>query len=485
MTSERWRQIDELFASALEVPPSEREAWLRNSCGLDQALQVEVASLLEQDARAAQNGFLAPPPDLSGEKLAATASWAPGKNGHGSPEAPVWPAPNLVADSGDGFAPKAAIHAGADSHPSSEAPSLAQERLRELAIIYSLIVSLMLFWKFAVIQDPDLPQAIPYVFVLAAMGAAVFVLSRRQPLAPALLKFLELAMIATVAAVFAVAQYQAMLGFSLRNDPVRAQLVLKNRVLITAVLILSYGIYVPKNWRRAALVVGPLAVLPFATLLVLYLRHPGPMRWLGQMGRDNGTTPFMLLGFDALILLILAAGAAYGAHTISRLRRQVVEARQLGQYRLRHRLGAGGMGEVYLAEHQLLKRPCAVKLIRLGAHATSHALERFEREVRLTATLSHPNTVEIYDYGRTEDGTYYYVMEYLRGLSLSELVERKGPLPPGRAVYLLRQVCQALREAHAAGLIHRDIKPSNIFASRRGARTTSPSCLTSAWSCPW
>ena len=175
-----------------------------------------------------------------------------------------------------------------------------------------------------------------------------------------------------------------------------------------------------------------------------------------------------LFSFDAMILLILAVGSTFGARTISRLRRQVAEARQLGQYRLRRRIGAGGMGEVYLAEHQLLKRPCAVKLIRPGDAADPRALERFEREVRLTATLSHPNTVEIYDYGRAEDGTYYYVMEYLPGLSLAELVERHGPLPPARAVYLLRQVCGALREAHAAGLIHRDIKPSNIFAARRG-----------------
>ena len=169
-----------------------------------------------------------------------------------------------------------------------------------------------------------------------------------------------------------------------------------------------------------------------------------------------------------MILLILAVGSAFGARTISRLRRQVAEARQLGQYRLRQRIGAGGMGEVYLAEHQLLKRPCAVKLIRPDDVADPNALARFEREVQLTATLSHPNTVEVYDYGRTEDGTFYYVMEYLPGLSLEELVERHGPLPPGRVVYLLRQVCQALREAHAAGLIHRDIKPANIFAARRG-----------------
>jgi serine/threonine-protein kinase len=126
------------------------------------------------------------------------------------------------------------------------------------------------------------------------------------------------------------------------------------------------------------------------------------------------------------------------------------------------------MGEVYLAEHQFLKRPCALKVIRPGKAVDPRTLERFMREVQLTATLSHPNTVEIYDYGRAEDGTYYYVMEYLPGLSLAELVERHGPLPPARAVYLLRQVCGALGEAHAAGLIHRDIKPSNIFAARRG-----------------
>jgi serine/threonine-protein kinase len=126
------------------------------------------------------------------------------------------------------------------------------------------------------------------------------------------------------------------------------------------------------------------------------------------------------------------------------------------------------MGAVYLAEHQLLKRPCALKLILPGVESDPKNQARFEREVRLTAALAHPNTVEIYDYGRTEDGIYYYVMEYLPGSNLTELVERYGPLPPGRVVYLLRQVCGSLSEAHAAGLIHRDIKPSNIFASRRG-----------------
>ena len=126
------------------------------------------------------------------------------------------------------------------------------------------------------------------------------------------------------------------------------------------------------------------------------------------------------------------------------------------------------MGEVFLAEHEMLKRPCAVKLIRPEVVLRAGTIERFELEVRINATLSHPNTVEIFDYGRTEDGTYYYVMEYLPGMSLASLVERHGPLPAGRAVHLLRQVALALQEAHEAGLIHRDIKPSNIFAARRG-----------------
>jgi serine/threonine protein kinase len=126
------------------------------------------------------------------------------------------------------------------------------------------------------------------------------------------------------------------------------------------------------------------------------------------------------------------------------------------------------MGEVYLAEHQLLKRPCAVKVIRPSAAADPQALARFEREVRTTALLTHPHTVEIYDYGRTEDGTFYYVMEYLPGYSSAELVERYGPLSPARAVYLLWQVCGALAEAHAWPLVHRDLKPANIFVAERG-----------------
>jgi serine/threonine-protein kinase len=341
-------------------------------------------------------------------------------------------------------------------------------RLRELPMIYILMLGIAIFWRRAVLGNEDLTLYQVDVAIILALVGIIALLWSRWPIPLAWLKALELGMIGMLAIRITFTQYRLMLIYSLRGDKMMAQLTMKNVVLLISILILTYGLYVPKSWRRAALVVGPLAMLPFATLMVLILQYPDAMEWLWEGWQLSETPRIRLFLFDAMILLMLALGSTFGARRLSRLRRQVAEARQLGQYRLRRRLGAGGMGEVYLAEHQLLKRPCAVKLIRPGDAADPHALERFEREVRLTATLSHPNTVEIYDYGRAEDGTYYYVMEYLPGLSLAELVERYGPLPPARAVYLLRQVCGALREAHAAGLIHRDIKPSNIFAARRG-----------------
>jgi serine/threonine-protein kinase len=169
-------------------------------------------------------------------------------------------------------------------------------------------------------------------------------------------------------------------------------------------------------------------------------------------------------------LALAVAVAVHGSYRIEVLRQEAVAARRLGQYQLKQRIGSGGMGEVYLAEHVLLRRPCAIKLIPPERAGDPRNLARFEREVQATATLTHPNTVEIFDYGHAEDGTFYYVMEYLPGLSLDELVKQHGPLPPDRVVHLLRQVCGALHEAHAAGLIHRDIKPGNILLCQRGGR---------------
>jgi serine/threonine-protein kinase len=145
---------------------------------------------------------------------------------------------------------------------------------------------------------------------------------------------------------------------------------------------------------------------------------------------------------------------------------------RVGSYSLIERLGSGGMGEVWLARHQLLARPAAVKIIHETAvtgHEDPHVVrQRFAREANVTATLQSPHTVQLFDFGMTESGSFYYVMERLRGMDLQRMVERHGPLPPARAVFLLKQVCRSLSEAHLLGLVHRDIKPANLFVCRLG-----------------
>jgi serine/threonine-protein kinase len=166
--------------------------------------------------------------------------------------------------------------------------------------------------------------------------------------------------------------------------------------------------------------------------------------------------------------------AVFSASRANAMSRQAFEARreaqQLGSYTLKKKLGEGGMGEVWLAEHRLLKRPCAVKFIRAELAANPETARRFEREVRAVTALSHFNTVRIYDYGSSDDGSFYYVMEYLDGPTLDRLVREAGPLPPGRAIHLLRQLCGALAEAHAAGMVHRDLKPGNVLVTTLGGQ---------------
>jgi len=181
---------------------------------------------------------------------------------------------------------------------------------------------------------------------------------------------------------------------------------------------------------------------------------------------------YLQVGFSIILLLIFAVwlSAFLSPDALAALLRRNGKARQMGPYRLLRQIGEGAISNVYLAQHRMLKRSAAVKVLKQQA-TSDEWTARFRREVQLTSGLRHPNTITIYDYGTGTGGEFYYAMEYLEGLSLADLVERYGPLPPSRTAYILRQACASLWEAHSCGLVHRDIKPQNIMLCQiRGER---------------
>jgi serine/threonine-protein kinase len=296
------------------------------------------------------------------------------------------------------------------------------------------------------------------IFAVASvlLGLVVFGLSRWSNFTPQ--RLLDVGLVFEVAGAFGISVAQFWNGFV----PVE---IFQNRfagIPWESAWILIFPLIAPNTPRKV-----------LAAALASASTGPVVVALTAALGTDIGRTPvmvatqFLFTTYLCAVLAYLIACIVYGYGV--RLRK----AREFGSYELVTKLGEGGMGEVWVARHRMLARPAAVKLVRpelLGHDQRSRetAIRRFEREARATAALRSTHTIDVYDFGVSEDGSFFYVMEFLEGLTLDTMVQRYGPIPAGRAVYLLRQICHSLGEAHARGMVHRDIKPANIFSSRLG-----------------
>jgi hypothetical protein len=275
----------------------------------------------------------------------------------------------------------------------------------------------------------------------------LWLVTRRAPLSMRTLRWLDLAALVAGCTLFALMgaylmRIQLVAGLDVAIGAYAGLLACANTVMARAITV-------PSTPRRT--LIGSLAAM--APLVPATVFAGG-----GSMAAAVNVTTWCAVSI---------AIATVGSRVIFGLRTEAARVRRLGQYTLERQIGAGGMGVVYRASHAMLRRPTAIKLLPPD-RAGGASLARFEREVQITAQLSHPNTVAIYDYGRTPDGVFYYAMEYLDGINLEDLVRRHGVQPAGRVVAILDQVCGALSEAHERGLVHRDIKPANIILTERG-----------------
>jgi hypothetical protein len=351
-----------------------------------------------------------------------------------------------------------------DSQSRDEMRAFLQKRLRRfgglLAILFGMFFAWRLMASFIGDDSPSRVYLLPQAVAVATF-ASLWVVCRGQPRSTRFLRALEFGGLC-VAGSAAIAM---SLRISYLAHPDTVLLLCLTYTLIARAIIIP-STAVRTFWY------GVFFAIPFliAVFSIHYTHHDPSIytsaadpryRWAPADTAVRWTIVGGLWWVASQIITTATSKVIYG------LRQEVRDARRLGQYTLTEKLGQGGMGVVYRAKHAMLRRPSAIKLLppdRFGAEAVT----RFEREVQLTAALSHPNTIRVFDYGRTPDGIFYYVMEFLEGASLDDIVDIAGPLPPGRVIHILDQVAGALSEAHGIALIHRDIKPANIFLTQQG-----------------
>lgn len=343
-----------------------------------------------------------------------------------------------------------------------------------------------------------LRQATRRVEIMALVAAVLWTLAPAlgnlalylaDPTDPRLALFDRVNLVAASCVLLSLAMYGYLrLG---RHDPERVM-----DLALAYMVAMTFAMGVLIHWARPWFVIpsvdpmitwsGPIILITAGIVPV----RPWKMAVAGLIAASMDTLGMVIAGltgdyeygafYNAVLMhypnYLMLGAAVTISHVVTRLGQQVTREREMGSYRLGELLGRGGMGEVYLATHRMLARPAAIKLIRPEVLAAGDpamaqtAIARFRREAEAAARLRSPHTVELYDFGVTEDGTFYLVMELLEGRNLEHMVREQGPLDPARVIGILRQVCESLEEAHSYGLVHRDIKPANIHLGRLGLR---------------
>jgi len=331
-------------------------------------------------------------------------------------------------------------------------------RLGWLALIYAIGVVVGHFGRRVLLilsdsADVALHGSDAFGLATAVLSLAVFVAARRR-LLPAK-RLLDLGLVFQVVAAFDIAATRAWTD---ALTPIAWYGLLPSE----CVLIVAYPLVVPNNPGKVLLAALLAASMGPATVVVS-----------AALGGTVLGRPAVFATYFLVSTYLCAVAAYVGSRAVHRVGMRLKRARAIGSYELVEKIGEGGMGEVWRAKHRLLARPAAIKLIRADVLGVSpggdaEAVRRFEREAQDTAALRSVHTIGVYDFGITEDGDFYYVMELLDGISLDRWVQTYAPMEPARLVYMLRQVCHSLAEAHARGLVHRDIKPANIFLCRLG-----------------
>ena len=432
MTPEEYARVKEIFTQAIAMEPAGRDAYIAEKAGTNQSIIAQVQSLLEHHVEETVLD-VSDAHDTLHEKIVLDAA----------PESDTFLVQKDVWE---------------------ENRQILRRRLMIIAtVITTIITASTIDWFFSATEETDyIARLIAFVISLTA----AIILYRNHKLSLLQIRIAELLVMANVGLLAIDLDIRMTCNVIEAGKPNMSTMLasINNWNYVTwSLIIFTYGVFMPNRWQRAAFVLLPMAAVPY---LVTECTHFIVQHYYNENLRELMHND--LLGRPLSPPLIAACISIFAAHTIHGARTSAFQARRLAQYKLLELIGEGGMGRVYKAEHLLLKRSCAIKLIQPDKNADARALRRFEREVRATAQLTHPHTVQVYDYGQTNEGIFFFAMELLPGMNLGELIKRTGPLPAERAIHFLIEVSDALREAHQVGLIHRDIKPGNIFISERG-----------------